>query len=120
MVSEGYKLKMQHYRPKWREALEAAEEVLIDNRTLDNLDDYYIDELVDIRAKARMNKNWELADRLRDYLDTKSVIIMDTKDGQIVHYLTGNKTRQDLIDKQNKERKLIALQEAWLYTIKAK
>lgn len=30
LVSEGYKLKEQHNNPKWREALENAEETLIE------------------------------------------------------------------------------------------
>jgi cysteinyl-tRNA synthetase len=70
LVGEGYKLKAQHNNTDWKNALENAEALLIDKRTLDNLDDYYIDELVDIRSKARDNKDWELADKLRNYLDT--------------------------------------------------
>ena len=55
LVGQAYKLKAQHNNEDWRNALENAEELLIDKRTLDNLDDYYIDELVDIRAKSREN-----------------------------------------------------------------
>jgi hypothetical protein len=120
IVGEGYKLKAHHNDLDWKNALESAESLLIDTkdkRTLDNLDDYYIDELVDIRSKARNNKDWELADKLRNYLDTKSVIIMDTKSGQEVHYLLKNQTREDLVNSINIERKAVAQHDAWLYSI---
>lgn len=119
IVGQGYKLKAQHSNDEWRDALENAEELLIDRRTLDNLDDYYIDELVDIRAKARNNKDWELADKLRNYLDSKSVIIMDTKSGQEVHYLPNNQTREDLVNRINKDKRALAMHDAWLYSIKS-
>ena len=86
--------------------------------TLGNLDGYYIDELVDIRSKARYNKDWELVDRLRNYLDTKSVIIMDTKGGQEVYYLTKNQTREDLVNRINKDKKALSMHESWLYSIR--
>lgn len=117
IVGEGYKLKSHHNNPDWKNALESAESLLIDKRTLDNLDDYYIDELVYIRSKARNNKDWELADKLRNYLDTKSVIIMDTKHGQEVYYLLKNQTREDLVNSINIERKAVAQHDAWLYSI---
>ena len=119
LVGQGYKLKAQHNNEDWGNALENAEELLIDKRTLDNLDDYYIDELVDIRAKSRENKEWELADRLRNYLDSKSVIIMDTKNGQEVHYLPNNQTREDLVNRINADKKALSMHEAWLYSMKS-
>ena len=119
LVGQAYKLKAQHNNEAWRNALENAEELLIDKRTLDNLDDNYIDELVDIRAKSRENKDWELADRLRNYLDGKSVIIMDTKNGQEVHYLPNNQTREDLVNRINADKKALAMHEAWLYSMKS-
>ena len=116
LVSEGYKLKAQHSNKDWKDALENAESLLVDKRSLDNLDDYYIDELVDIRRKARDTKNWELADRLRDYLDSKSVIIMDSKEGQVVYYeLKGG--RSDLIKRLEDDKRAIANHEAWVYSM---
>ena len=32
IVAEGYKLKAQHSNPDWKEALENAEKLLIDNK----------------------------------------------------------------------------------------
>jgi len=48
----------------------------------------YIDELIELRREARENKNWELSDEIRNYLDTKLVFIFDTKAGQEIYYLT--------------------------------
>jgi len=118
IVGEGYKLKAHHNNVDWKNALESVEDLLIDKRTLDNLDEYYIDELVDIRAKARTNKDWELADKLRNYLDKKSVIIMDTKHGQEVYYLPKNQTREDLVNGINRDRKALSQHDAWTYSIK--
>ena len=118
LVGEGYKLKSQHNNPDWCEALENAENLLIDKRSLNNLNDYYIDELVDIRKKARETKNWELSDRLRDYLDTKSVIIMDSKEGQVVYYQLKGTTRSDLIKKLENDKRALAHHDAWLYSMK--
>jgi len=39
IVSEGYQLKAQHNNPKWREALENAEELLIKARAEDKEND---------------------------------------------------------------------------------
>lgn len=118
IVGQGYKLKAQHSNPEWRKALEETESLLIDKRTLDNLDDYYIDELIDIRKKAREHKDWETSDKIRDYLDTKSVIIMDTKEGQVVYYEKSGTTRDELIEKINREKRAESLHEAWLYSIR--
>ncbi len=117
LVSEGYKLKAQHSNKDWKDALENAASLLVDKRSLDNLDDYYIDELIDIREKARNNKNWELSDRLRDYLDTKSVIIMDTKSGQVVYHQLKGTTRSDLVKKMESDKRALANHDAWLYSM---
>jgi len=98
-------IKAQHNNIEWRKALESAESLFTDKRSLENLEDYYVDELVDMRKKARVNKDWELSDRIRDYLDIKSVIIMDT-------------TRKDLIDKLQNDKRSESLHEAWLYSIR--
>ena len=47
----------------------------------------YIDELIENRKIARENKDWKLADEIRNYLDTKLVFIFDAKWGQEVWYL---------------------------------
>ena len=122
IVSEGYKLKAHHSNPDWKNVLEDAEELIIDKHishyNLDRLDQYYIDELIDIRKKAREAKMWEASDKIRAYLDSKSVIIMDTKSGQIVYHEKKGTTRQDLIDKLESNRRAEAQHEAWLYTMR--
>src|SRR3989344_3131219 len=47
----------------------------------------YIDELIEDRKIARENKDWKLADEIRNYLDTKLVFIFDAKWGQEVWHL---------------------------------
>lgn len=47
----------------------------------------YIDKLLEDRKEARENKNWNLSDEIRDYLDTKLVFVFDAKWGQEVYYL---------------------------------
>jgi hypothetical protein len=59
----------------------------------------YIDELIEERGEARVFKNWQLSDEIRDYLDTKLVFIFDTKWGQEVYYLADSYFK-------NQERKI--------------
>ena len=40
-----------------------------------------IKELLELRKKAREDKNWELSDQLRDELREKGYIVKDTKEG---------------------------------------
>ncbi len=40
-----------------------------------------MDEILEIRAKARAEKNWEIADKIRIALDSVGIIVKDTKDG---------------------------------------
>lgn len=47
-----------------------------------------IDELIDIRANARLSKDWLLCDKIRDKLDEHLVFIFDGTEGQEVYYLT--------------------------------
>lgn len=46
-----------------------------------------IQPILDNRAKAREEKNWELADKLRDELKEKGFAVKDTQDGQIVEQI---------------------------------
>lgn len=47
----------------------------------DKIDDSYINELIELRNKARKNKDWAEADRIRDVLRSKNVVIEDTPNG---------------------------------------
>jgi len=83
-----------------------------------NIEAMYIDELIDKREQARKDKDYRLSDEIRDYLDTKSVIIFDTKDGQEVYHELKGTTRQDVIDKIQKDIKAEAMFNAWLFSNK--
>ncbi len=48
----------------------------------------YIDELIEYRREARLNKDWALSDEIRSYLDTKLVFVFDSKFGQEIYHLT--------------------------------
>lgn len=43
-----------------------------------------IDELLAFRKKARAEKNWEIADKIRNTLDGHGLILKDSKDGTVV------------------------------------
>ena len=58
-----------------------------------------IDELIEDRKDARVNKNWKLSDEIRDYLDTKLVFVFDANWGQEIYYLTAGYFK-------NQERKI--------------
>lgn len=47
------------------------------------LDKDFIDNLIEIRKIARKNKNWDIADKLRDALKGIDIYIEDTKDGVV-------------------------------------
>lgn len=51
-------------------------------------EDKHVSELIEMRSEARLNKNWVLSDKIRNYLDIKLVFVFDTKAGQDVYYLT--------------------------------
>ena len=55
IVGEGYKLKAQHNNPEWREALESAEGLLIDE-------------------KAKLKEAQPIPDRLNTTLDSFHVV----------------------------------------------
>ena len=73
-------------------------------------------ELVYLRELARNNKDYKESDRIRDELDSKGVIIFDTANGQEVYY-TIDKTREQVIEQINIEKRAEARFEAWLYSM---
>lgn len=83
-----------------------------------DFDSKYIDELIDIRKEAREQKDWKLADEIRDYLDTKFTFIFDHKEGQeVFHRRKG--TRAELIKEIQKDRDADKLFDSWLFSTKA-
>jgi hypothetical protein len=72
-------------------------------------------ELVYNREIARNNKDFELSDKIRNELDLKGVIIIDTNKGQEV-YFTINKTREQVIEKIQADARGESIFDAWLYS----
>lgn len=54
---------------------------ILQRRKNNNSIDSEIEELIEQRQNARKNKNWAEADRIRDELKAKGIILEDTKDG---------------------------------------
>ena len=81
-----------------------------------NIEDKYIDELVDLRREARAQKNWKLSDKIRAYLDTKHSFIFDTNEGQVIYHRP-NGTRTDLINQLNKDARAEKIFNSWLYSL---
>lgn len=46
-----------------------------------NVDESYINSQIDLRIKAKQEKNWQLADQIRKDLLEKGIVLEDTKDG---------------------------------------
>lgn len=86
------------------------EEVEIDFETK------YIDELIEERKNARINKNWNLSDKIRDYLDNKLVFIFDAKFGQEVYYLIEGFLKRK---EQKEETKLMSNRQYLEYAIRS-
>lgn len=57
---------------------------MIGEKTKDTtIDKDFIDNLIEVREFARENKNWDIADKLRDALKGIGIYIEDTKDGVV-------------------------------------
>lgn len=83
-----------------------------------DLQNKYIDELIDIRKESRQNKDWVLSDRIRNYLDSKHVFIFDTKNGQeVYHRIKG--TREEIIIEMQKDRDAEKRFDSWLFSTRA-
>ena len=89
------------------------------NNLKEDLSNYLIDELVDIREIVRKNKDWKLSDKIRDYLDSKLVFIFDTPNGQEIYYYPSNSniTRNKLIESINTKSRAEKNFNAWLYSV---
>lgn len=97
-----------------------------------NFKSKYIDELIDDRRVARENKDWKLADEIRDYLETKLVFVFDANWGQEVLHLTkkyferkelkietlGMNKRQYVEYRIKQDINAEKLFESWLYSIR--
>lgn len=77
---------------------------------------YHTDQLIKLRAEARANKNWQLSDDIRNFLDAKQVFIFDTANGQEIYCQLPNTTRDQLVAKININNRAEKLFDAWLYS----
>jgi len=86
-----------------------------------------IDELIDMRAKAREGKNYKLCDITRHKLDAELVFIFDAPWGQQIYYLTESYFKRkppEMTNRKYVEYKIQAdikadqLLDAWLYTVR--
>jgi len=91
-----------------------------------NFENKYIDELIDDRKYARLNKDWKLSDGIRNYLDSKRVFIFDTPHGQEVYYMPEKyfKNKPDSVNNREFVKQKIqtdirsnAVFDAWLFSI---
>jgi len=82
-----------------------------------NFETKYLDELITMREKARLNKNWDLADKIRDYLDTKHIFVFDKKEGLLIYHRL-NGSRQDLTEELKASSRAEKIFDAWLFSIR--
>ena len=76
------------------------------------------DELVHLRSLYRKNKDWVKCDEIREVLDLRHSFVFDTNEGQVVyHELSG--TREELINKLNRDKRADRMFDAWLFSIKS-
>jgi len=86
-----------------------------------------IDQLIQLREYARKDKDWELSDKIRDFLDGERVFIFDTVNGQEVYYLEFDffthkpddiSPRQYVESRLKRDIKEEANFDAWLYSLR--
>ncbi len=77
-----------------------------------------IEEIIDLRRRAREAKDYYLSDVLRDYLDSKKVFVFDTKYGQ-EELCTGNaKDRKEAERMVQSDIRAEKNFDAWLVSIR--
>jgi hypothetical protein len=79
----------------------------------------YIDELIEMRRIARLSRDFKKSDSLREYLDTKSVFVFDTTEGQEVFHMIPPMTRDQLVSELEKDRQAEKQFDAWLFSIRS-
>ena len=80
----------------------------------------FIDELIDLREYWRINKSFNMSDNIRNELDSKSVFVFDTKEGQVVYHESKGTTRKQLTDRLDKSKQSNKRFDAWLYSMNNK
>lgn len=83
-----------------------------------NIEALTIDELVNLRQEARVEKNWKLSDEIRTYLDSRHAFIIDTNDGQVIYHRS-NGTREELIVQLKESSRAEKTFNSWLYSLRA-
>jgi len=75
--------------------------------------------LINKRESARTNKNFKLSDEIRNELEKRNTFVFDTANGQEVYFELGG-TREDLINKINRNKRAEKLFDAWLFSMNSK
>ena len=81
-----------------------------------NFESIYKDKLIALREEARQERNWALADDIRDYLDSEHIFVFDTPTQQVVYHRKSG-SRRDLIKQIKNEQRAQNQFEAWLYSL---
>lgn len=61
------------------------------------------DELLDIREKSRLERNYTLSDLIREELDSRGSFVFDHPHGQVCYHLCGSEIDRDWINRNRKE-----------------
>ena len=75
-----------------------------------------IDEAIELRRVARANKDYELSDELRLFLDSKRVYCLDTKDDMLVIHDNSIKDREAFNDYIKEQKRLYSLVDSFTYS----
>ena len=90
-----------------------------------------IDELIEERRIARLNKDWKRSDEIRSLLDEHLVFVFDNRWGQQIYYLTEKyfkfkhklektksmSNRQYVEYRIQEDERVEKVLQAWIYTI---
>ncbi len=90
LINENSNLDVLVYKEIYKFLQKTADGVLsiisfeeLKNKSFHSLEDDLIKIIIEIRKEAKLNKNYALADKIRDELNKIGIILQDTKDGVI-------------------------------------
>lgn len=75
-----------------------------------------IDEAIELRREARANKDYDLSDQLRLFLDSKRVYCLDSKDDMLVIHDSSIKDREDFNNYIKEQKRLHSLVDSFTYS----
>lgn len=90
LINENSNLDVSVYKEIYKLLQKTADGVLsivsfeeLENKSFHSLEDDLIKIIIEIRKEAKLNKNYALADKIRDELKKIGIILQDAKDGVI-------------------------------------